>query len=478
MSVGPTALSSLLVQRLDAVLGTQLAQHGNTATLRDAVIPPGGADGLRPDPQGRGADQLGNLTGRERAALREAAEQADLAAALRSRFVSTDTTPSAPTTLGQTARVILTLLAQYPETAPALSGKAPLWSAEADADANAGRDGTSLGTAGRPGVQGEPRAVQGPGADDGAQQDAAGQNPGTNTSAGTARGATTGGAPQAASTAATATVDDIAGTAARPVAAGNAASGAQGADAARAATLNTSGPQPGPLAQALRHAIETSGLFYESHLGDVAYGQRGIAHLRAEPQAALDPGQAPAIQTPVPKQSILADNPRFNLPTNAAPTMAQADGSPAGGTASTWSASTPGHAPAPPPGVHPDATLLVRQQLEVLANQTLAWEGNAWPGTDMWWEIRREARDENAYAPAEAPAGWATRLVLTMPRLGTVEANISLSGQRLALQIVAPESQGEIAAGGNDLRQRLESAGLQLAQMTVSTHAPAPEALP
>lgn len=476
MSVGPTALSSLLVQRLDAVLGTQLAQQGNTATLRDAVIPPGSIDGLRPDPQGRGADQLGNLTGRERAALREAAEQADLAAALRSRFVSTDTTPSAPTTLGQTARVILTLLAQYPESAPALAGKAPLWSAETQP--GAGHDGGPAGT--RPGqagaAQGEPRTVQGPAADDGGQQDAGAGNPNTNAPAGATRNGAAGGANGAtAALAAEAGADDMAGSA--PSRAGG-QSGAQGAESARAATLNTNGPQPGPLAQALRQAIESSGLFYESHLGDVAYGQRGIAQLRGEPQAALDASQAQPIQTPVPRQSILAENPRLNLPTHAAPMMAQADGSPAGSSASTWSASTPGHAPAAPPGIHPDATLLVRQQLEVLANQTLAWEGTAWPGTEMWWEIRREPRDETAHTAGEATAAWATRLVLTMPRLGTVEANISLSGQRLALQIVAPESEGEIAAGGADLRQHLENAGLQLAQLTVSAHAPAPEPLP
>ncbi|ANN66834.1 flagellar hook-length control protein FliK [Bordetella bronchialis] len=475
MSVGPTALSSLLVQRLDAVLGTQLAQQGSTNTaLRDAVIPPAGPDGLRPDPRGRGGDQLGNLTGRERAALREAAEQADLAAALRSRFVSTDTTPSAPTTLGQTARVILTLLAQYPETAPALAGKAPLWSGDA------APDGTAQDAAGRPGQAGtgaaDPRAIAGPGGDKGTGQEAGGQNAAANASAGSARNAAAGGAAPALSSAAAA--DDGSPTTAATRA--DNAAGAQQAQAARAATLPSGGPQPGPLAQALRQAIESSGVFYESHLGDVAFGQRTVAQVRGEPQAALDAGQAQPIQTPVPKQSILADQPRFNLPTHAAPTMAQADGTPSGGAASTWSASTPGHAPAPPPGIHPDATLLVRQQLEVLANQTLAWEGTAWPGAGMWWEIRRESRDENAYADAdiEPPAGWATRVVLTMPRLGTVEANISLSGQRLALQIVAPESESEIAAGGNDLRKRLESAGLQLTQLSVSAHAPAPEPAP
>ncbi|ANN78265.1 flagellar hook-length control protein FliK [Bordetella flabilis] len=475
--VGPTALSSLLVQRLDAVLGTQLAQHGgsNAATRQDAVIPPGRSDGLRPGPQGRGADLLENLSIQDRAALREAAQQAELAAALRSRFVSTDTTPSAPTTLGQTARVILTLLAQYPDTAPALAGKAPLWAGAGDPDG--AQDGAAGAPArgAAPGPQaGEPRAIQGPGADDGAQPDLGqhGASAGAGGAAGQAKGAA------APAQAPGATLPEGADPSAARTGAGQPGNASQAAAAASAAALQPGTPQAGALAQALRQAIEGSGLFYESHLSDVAYGQRSAGQVRAEPQARLDASQAPPINTPVPKQSILADNPRFNLPTQAAPLMAQADGLPSTGTAPTWSASMPATPPAPPPGIHPDAALLVRQQLEVLANQTLAWEGTAWPGTDMWWEIRREPREPGQATAPEAPAAWATRLVLTMPRLGTVEARLSLSGQTLGLQIVAPEGESEIAAGGAALRQRLQAAGLELSQLTVSAHAPALEPIP
>jgi hypothetical protein len=475
MSIGPTALSSLLVQRLDAVLGTQLAQHGgpNVATLQDAVIPPGGADGMRPGPQGRGGELADGITTQDRAALRQAAQQADLAAALRSRFVSTDTTPSAPTTLGQTARVILTLLAQYPDTAPALAGKAPLWAGETEHDAAPDGSGATMTRGQASGTPpGETRPIQGPGGDDSADPDMAGRNASTGANAAAASGK---GATGAAAQAAQAGPDTDTATARTGAAQSNA--GAQAAMAARAA-LPGGAPHPGQLALALKQAIETSGLFYESHLGDVAYGQRGAAQLRAEPQAALDAAQAAPINTPVPKQSILAENPRFNLPTQAAPMMAQADGLPSGGSAPTWSASTPGTPPAPPPGIHADAALLVRQQLEVLANQTLAWEGTAWPGTDMWWEIRREPRDQAQPEAAQAKDAWATRLVLTMPRLGTVEARLTLSGQRLGLQIVAPNGEAEIAAGGEALRQRLDSAGLELAQLTVSAYAPPLESMP
>jgi hypothetical protein len=471
--VGPTALSSLLVQRLDAVLGTQLAQQGgsNAATRQDAVIPPGRSDALRPGPNGRGADLLENLSIQDRAALREAAQQAELAAALRSRFVSTDTTPSAPTTLGQTARVILTLLAQYPDTAPALAGKSPLWAGTGDPDGVAGSPARGA-TAGP--QAGEPRAIQGPGADDGAQPDLAQQG----ASAGAGGAATPGKGAAAPAPPPGSPLPEGADPAAARAGTAQTGNASQAAAAASAAAMQPGTPQAGALAQALRQAIEGSGLFYESHLSDVAYGQRSAGQVRAEPQARLDATQAPPINTPVPKQSILADNPRFNLPTQAAPLMVQADGLPSTGTAPTWSASMPATPPAPPPGIHPDAALLVRQQLEVLANQTLAWEGTAWPGTDMWWEIRREPREPGQAVAPEAPPAWATRLVLTMPRLGTVEARLSLSGQTLGLQIVAPEGENEIAAGGAALRQRLQAAGLELSQLTVSAHAPALEPLP
>ena len=52
---------------------------------------------------------------------------------IRDRVTSSDTTASAPTTLGTTARAILSLLAQYPDAAPAVLGRAPLWSPNAPA---------------------------------------------------------------------------------------------------------------------------------------------------------------------------------------------------------------------------------------------------------------------------------------------------------------------------------------------------------
>lgn len=468
MSVGPSALSSLLVQRLDAVLGTQLAQHGNTNTRQDAVRP---ADGLADIGDGQ-ADGAVEQNGANKAAVRDAAAQADLASAARARFVSTDTTWSAPTSLGQTARTILTLLAQYPETAPAIAGKAPLWMAGApaapdDEAAPGAQGGTAPNKNSTAPAGADPtRIVQMTDGQDDGQGGLSSQSQGAGAAAGAKTTAPAGQLAAAADAADLAELSDATATS-RPRAADAAA-------ATRAPDLTTPGPQPGQLAQALKQALQGSGLFYESHLSDVAYGRRNAQQVAKEPQAALNPDDAPRINPSDEKRSILADNVRFSLPTMSSPTMPQADGMPSTGSAPTWSSSTPSLAPAPPPGIHPDAALLVRQQLEVLANQTLAWEGSAWAGTHMWWEINREQGDRASTADPHANAmqTWATRLVLTMPRLGAVEVRLNLAGDQLVMHIVAPDGEAEIARSGEALRQRMLAAGLTLSDLTITQFAP------
>ncbi|OWT79984.1 MULTISPECIES: flagellar hook-length control protein FliK [unclassified Achromobacter] len=481
MSIGPTALSSVLVQRLDAVLGTQLAQQGKDNTRLDAVTPPGSAVDI-------GADGDVTQQGPQNKAIQEIVAKAELNAATRARYLSADITGSAPTILGQTARTILTLLAQYPDTAPALAGKNALWAEGEDAPEGAldTPDGQAEG--------GGATRGQAPASAPAAGTAAANANATAN-----ANGRGVAGNPAGQAGAADAQ-DEAAATRANTAAlAGEAAEGADGAQAgaqaaaasrarladaalatlaSRAPAMPGAGPQPAQLAQALKQTLQQSGLFYESHLADMAFGQRDAAELAREPQARLNPDVMPRINPAGENRSLLADNLRFGLPTTSSPMTFQADGQPTHGTAVTWSGSQPGQAPTTPPGIHPDAALLVRQQLEVFANQTLAWEGTAWQGAPMWWEIRREQDDTIPGSnPVEAGQSWATRLVLNLPRLGTVEVRMNLAGNQLVMNIVAPQSDTEISQAGIALRQRMHAAGLTLSDLTVAAHAPALEEL-
>ncbi|MNL58667.1 Flagellar hook-length control protein FliK [compost metagenome] len=122
-------------------------------------------------------------------------------------------------------------------------------------------------------------------------------------------------------------------------------------------------------------------------------------------------------------------------------------------------------------GIHQDLTVLVRQQLDVLANQSLAWQGEAWPGTPMEWEVER---DPYGGDPDSATPTWATRLKLDLPRLGLVDARLNLAGDQIVLQLVAPLAAAEINDASDQLRSRLLAAGLTLSNLAVSVTEPRP----
>ncbi len=445
MSVGPAALGNVLVQRLDAVLGTTMsaASANQVSGARpDAVSQPGSldkpgpSDGSTRDP-GQGI-QTGGARGDRQNTVVDPKTAAALALAARGLVTSSDTTASAPTTLGTTARTILALLAQFPEAAPAVQGRAPLWTA----NASAGQPGAAPGSAAaaQPGQMPNPATGPAPTAMPGqaglpapAQQSPA----------------------LAASIAAALDADamDAGAKADRPAGPAGSANAAKGPDAH--AALSAGAPSARVLAQALRQALQGSGLFYESHLTDMVFGRTTPQQLRNEPQALLN------------KNSPAPD---------AAPARARAD-APATGRAganaasgSQGSGSSPGGAPIT--GIHQDLTVLVRQQLDVLANQALTWQGEAWPGTPMEWEVER---DPYGGDPDSAASTWATRLKLDLPRLGLVDARLNLAGDQIVLQLIAPHSAAELNDSSDALRSRLLAAGLTLSNLSVNVVEPRPE---
>ena len=122
--------------------------------------------------------------------------------------------------------------------------------------------------------------------------------------------------------------------------------------------------------------------------------------------------------------------------------------------------------------LHPDSQLLVRQQLEVLATQAIDWRGAAWPGTAMDWRVERRDASRELGQP---PAHWASRLTLRLPRLGTVQARLTLAGNSLALLLASPEAAALLESASPDLRARLLGQGLQLSGLAIGTE-PLPEA--
>jgi flagellar hook-length control protein FliK len=115
---------------------------------------------------------------------------------------------------------------------------------------------------------------------------------------------------------------------------------------------------------------------------------------------------------------------------------------------------------------------LVQQQLEALATQNFVWQGQVWPGQTMRWEIEEEGRHQGAdSADGEETANrWRTRLRLTLPSLGEVDAQIRLQGSEITLSLTASstETQSLLRSATEALRSQLGEAGLALASLGVS----------
>jgi len=451
MSIGPAALGNVLVQRLDAVLGTTMsAANANqiSGARPDAVSQPGSPEKAGPS-DGSARDtrqgiQTGGARGDRQNTVVDPKTAAALALAARGLVTSSDTTASAPTTLGTTARTILALLAQYPEAAPAVQGRAPLWSA----DAQGGQQPGGAAPGGQPAAQtGQP-----------GQPAQAGQ-PGQPAAATTAQLPASTTLPAATATPSATAAADAANGNAKPgtAHAGDQAGGAKGTQAASHASLAAGGPSARALGQALRNALQTSGLFYESHLTDMVFGRKNPSTLENEPQARMSRDTAAHASTQARSRGEAA---------GAGRSGASADAPSGSGTSS--STNTPG---TPIAGIHQDLTVLVRQQLDVLANQTLNWQGEAWPGTQMEWEVERDPYGEDRES---AVPTWATRVKLDLPRLGLVDARLNLAGDQIVLQLIAPHSAAEINDSSDMLRSRLLAAGLTLSNLTVNVVEPRP----
>lgn len=251
MSIGgPSTLGTLLIQRLDAVLGLHSSQQTNLAS------------GARADAVTQ-ARQAGRPEGAENPATRSTRQSVDQAQAQqqpikgRGANASTATTQqsnqasannnapaSAPTTLGRTAQLILALLEQYPGPAPAVQGRQALLPA--------------LPTSGHP----SPPSASNP------QQ----ASPETNHLAPRLEQA-----PQL--------------TTHRPALLDLLQAAMQNLPKKSQALLQsppTQASAPTALAHyfsaALQHSTQQSGLFYESHLSQWTNGHHELAELKQEPQ--------------------------------------------------------------------------------------------------------------------------------------------------------------------------------------------------
>lgn len=121
--------------------------------------------------------------------------------------------------------------------------------------------------------------------------------------------------------------------------------------------------------------------------------------------------------------------------------------------------------------VHPATVPLVRQQLDMLATGQFRWTGEAWPGARLDWTIEQEGDEWNRSgggAASDDDQPWRTRLTLSLPTLGTIDADLTLTGSQLVVRVQAsPGGAARLTTEGESFRQRLAAAGIDLSGLTI-----------
>lgn len=103
---------------------------------------------------------------------------------------------------------------------------------------------------------------------------------------------------------------------------------------------------------------------------------------------------------------------------------------------------------------------LVYQQLESMATQNYLLHGQAWPGQEFEWEIEDEGGGRSA--DDDEAVLWKTTLRVTMPRLGGVEARLTLARDGVVLRLLADYNDAvtDLNAARPELLEALEAANI------------------
>lgn len=238
------------------------------------------------------------------------------------------------------------------------------------------------------------------------------------------------------------------------------------------------------LAPILKDSLIQSGMFYEAHQARWVEGKLTTANLLLEPQgklSSLTPATTSLAATPT---SADLDAANVHLSEAARQKTVDFGATKNMAVAGDNTVQTPRGTEAPPPqttidttgsnprlnAVHPDLNPIVQQQLNALATQTYVWQGQVWPGQSMHWEITEDDGRPRS-GEEETAARWQTRLKLTLPNLGGIEARLGLSAAgKLALSLTtdSESSQAALRAAGEQLGKSLEASGLQLNTFAVA----------
>ena len=231
------------------------------------------------------------------------------------------------------------------------------------------------------------------------------------------------------------------------------------------------------LVPVLKQALSQSGMFYEAHQARWVAGQLPTEALRQEPQAKFSPAAIPVAvnaesDTNFGKSAAATANTASAALTPTTSQQSDLVTHNAARTESTTQSAVNASTGNPMPR---ELTPIVQQQLDGLANQNFAWQGQVWPGQPMWWEIGQNP-DDARNLDGEPMAQWQTRMKLSLPTLGGIDAIFQLrAGGELAITLTTASENSEtrLRDSAMQLRSQFEAAGLNLSKLLVQHEQPA-----
>lgn len=240
--------------------------------------------------------------------------------------------------------------------------------------------------------------------------------------------------------------------------------------------LATADAPAATLATVLQKSVSESGLFYESHLAAWTQGQWSLQSLLAEPQNA-SLVTAHSMTSPSAVATVEGTKLPFDLPTAVPTSLSAAEstvlktsptlvGSSAQGAAAYTQIAdlTKAVLPTVNGELNSATAHVLNQQIQMLNQQQIIWSGPLWPGQNVSWILqRRDGRQDPSEPVADDSAAqqWESTLMLQMPRLGHVKAQLQLVNDSLRLVIEADQAT-LLSQHGRDLAQSLRQLGLHL----------------
>lgn len=210
--------------------------------------------------------------------------------------------------------------------------------------------------------------------------------------------------------------------------------------------------------ESLRLRLKESGIFYESHLARWFSGDLSLDELLKEPQGRLSHLNrvAVAAQLPVPADNEPVREAARRMGTEVMEALVQRG------------------APGRLHEEHVDSRVapLVREQLTMLQNGQIVFQGELFPGQRMEWAVReRESRRNN---DGERERSWDTSLRLELPGLGGITARLILDHGRVSVDFGVDRSEAvrRLEQGKKGLTEQLQAAGLQTGEIGVRHETP------